>query len=178
MAKRKICCLAGPRPSRLPFGDDEKHPTCILLVNTLRTCLEELISDGYRHFICGLSQGVDTYMAELVLELKEKYHDIYLECALPNERQPNFWLECDRNRYYRILEHCDKEIYVSHTLSPKSFTARNAYMIYKSDYLLAACNNLSGGMRELVRFALEKNLGVTVVDIRECTVLNYRNTVH
>ena len=33
----------------------------------------------------GMAQGVDMYAAEIVLELKEKYPQITLECAIPYE---------------------------------------------------------------------------------------------
>lgn len=173
MAKKKVCCLAGPRPSALPFGDREDDPRCIQLIQVLEEKLIGLITAGIDTFLCGLSQGVDTYFAELVLRLKERYPAIMLKCVLASEHVPDYWIECDRERYYRILAQSDGELYISRTHTQKSFTKRNTYMIANCDYLLIACSALSGGIREMVHLALKKNLPTIVVDINDLSIQEF-----
>lgn len=173
MEKKKTCCLAGPRPSALPFGDREHDPHCIRLLHVLEERLVELIEDGVETFLCGLSQGVDTYLAELVLRLKEHYPAIALKCVLASEHAPDYWIECDRQRYYRILEQSDEEIYISRTHTQKSFTKRNTYMIANCDHFLVACSTLSGDIRELMHLALKRNVAMTVVDVNDLSIQRF-----
>ncbi|MEE3334568.1 MAG: SLOG family protein [Ruminococcus sp.] len=61
------------------------------------------------HYISGMALGIDQICAELVLEIKSRYPKITLECAIPCEEQAIRWTEPQRDRYFSILERCDKE---------------------------------------------------------------------
>lgn len=54
---------------------------------------EKLILAGARHFISGMALGADICAALAVLELRVKYPEITLECALPCETQAEKWSE-------------------------------------------------------------------------------------
>lgn len=157
MANKKTCCLAGPRPSALPFGDCESDPRCVRLLQVMEKRIVQLIEEGIDTFLCGLSQGVDTYFAEMVLRLKERYPAIVLQCVLANEHVSDHWIEYDRERYYRILEQSDGSVFISRTNTQKSFIKRNTYMLSHCDHLLVASSTLSGGIREMVHMALKKS---------------------
>lgn len=43
--------------------------------------------DGVTHFIAGMALGIDQICAGIVLELKQEYSTITLECAIPYEEQ-------------------------------------------------------------------------------------------
>ena len=80
----KTCCFTGHRPKSLPFGYDEGAEGCKRLKALLTESIEKQITEnGVTHFISGMAMGVDIYAAEAVLELKEKYPHITLECAIP-----------------------------------------------------------------------------------------------
>lgn len=61
------------------------------------------------NFISLMRQGGDTYAAMSVLELKESYPLITLTCLIPYEEQAAEWSECERDRYFKIIESCDTE---------------------------------------------------------------------
>ncbi len=104
----KICAFTGHRPKGL--GYPESDGRCAALKEKLRSLIIWMIEEeGVTHFISGMAQGVDLYAAEIVLELKEKYPQITLECAIPYERQAAYWSEPLRNRYFSIAERCDQE---------------------------------------------------------------------
>ena len=65
------CCFTGHRPVKLPWGINEQDPRCLALKEQLAATLEGIYESGYRHFICGMAIGCDTYFAEEVLQLKE-----------------------------------------------------------------------------------------------------------
>lgn len=78
------CCFTGHRPQKLPFRFEEPHPECIRLKSRIATEIEQLIVEqNVFYFICGMALGVDTFCAESVFALKEKYPQIMLESAIP-----------------------------------------------------------------------------------------------
>lgn len=52
------CCFSGHRPAKLPWGEDEDDPRCRALKAWLRDALDAAYEAGYRHFICGMAQGL------------------------------------------------------------------------------------------------------------------------
>ena len=80
----KTCAFTGHRPKGL--GYPESDGRCTALKEKLRSLIIRMMEEeGVTHFISGMAQGVDMYAAEIVLELKEKYPQITLECAIPYE---------------------------------------------------------------------------------------------
>ena len=99
----KTCAFTGHRPKGL--GYPESDGRCTALKEKLRSLIIRMMEEeGVTHFISGMAQGVDMYVAEIVLELKEKHPQITLECAIPYERQAVRWPEALRNRYFSIAE--------------------------------------------------------------------------
>ena len=74
------------------------------LKSVMRDQIVALIeNEGVTHFITGMALGVDMYAAEIVLDLKSKYHHITLESAIPCETQAIKWSVASRERYYNCL---------------------------------------------------------------------------
>ena len=83
MTERSMtCCFTGHRPSKLPWGHDERDPRCLALKRSLLREIENLYLQGYRRFISGMAMGCDLYFAEAVLELKERYPAAALEAGV------------------------------------------------------------------------------------------------
>ena len=66
------CCVTGARPENFPFVyiDVIKHA---IYLDELRDKIENLIYEGYTHFISGMARGVDLDFALLVNMLKFDY---------------------------------------------------------------------------------------------------------
>lgn len=77
------CSFSGHRPEKLPWGDNERDERCLALKDAIRQMVEKAYADGYRHFICGMARGCDTYFCEEVLQLRRRVQDITLEAAIP-----------------------------------------------------------------------------------------------
>ena len=90
----KTCAFTGHRPKGL--GYPESDGRCAALKEKLRSLIIRLMEEeGVTHFISGMAQGVDMYAAEIVLDLKQTYPYITLECAIPYEsRRPTGRLPC------------------------------------------------------------------------------------
>ena len=92
-----------------------------------------------------------------MLELKEKYPQITLECAIPYERQAVRWPEALRNRYFSIAERCDKETMLQRRYTPDCLRKRNQYMV------LAVWNGGPSGTGQTVWYARETGKQVWII---------------
>jgi len=82
--KGTTVCLTGHNPQTLTILGDENSLETTQLRKVLKKSIIELIeTENAKHFISGMSLGIDMMCAEIVLELKEEYPFITLECALP-----------------------------------------------------------------------------------------------
>ena len=73
------CSFSGHRPEKLPWGDNERDERCLALKASMDEMVRKAYDDGYRHFICGMARGCDTYFCEAVLRLRDRVQDITLE---------------------------------------------------------------------------------------------------
>ena len=117
---------------------------------------------GIRHFISGMALGVDTWAAEIVLELKQTY-PVTLECAIPCETQAARWTENDRKRWFSIVERCDKETMLQTRYTADCMQKRNRYMIDHSDYVIAVWNGRPSGTGSTVTYAREHGKEIVVI---------------
>ena len=163
----KTCCFTGHRPQRLPWRFDETDPRCGSLKLRLRAEIEAMITkNGVTHFISGMALGVDTWAAEIVLDMK-KSHRVTLECALPCETQAVRWRESDRNRYFDIVSRCDTETMLQTSYTADCFQKRNTYMVDRSDFVIAVYSGAPGGTDETIRYARKKGRSVCIVQPAE-----------
>ena len=108
--------------------------------------------------------GVDTYAANIVLNLKTQYPGITLECAIPCETQAVKWNERDRDIYYDLLAKCDKETLLQQNYTSDCMQKRNEYMVDNSDYVIAVWNGKPSGTENTVKYAKKKNKVVLLVN--------------
>lgn len=158
-------CFTGHRPQNLPFGFNEEDPRCIRMRRMLARKTEELILyQGARHFISGMAIGVDMISAEIVLELREKYHHITLECVVPCKSQPNKWSDSMKERYCSILERSDEITFIQEMYTPDCMHKRNRYMIECADAVIAVWDGKPSGTGYTVNYAKEKGRKVYVLN--------------
>lgn len=159
----QTCCFTGHRPQSLPWKFNEHDLRCQLLKHRLKVEIRHMITQrDVRHFISGMALGVDTWAAEIVLELKQEY-PITLECAIPCETQAARWTEDDRERYFSIVEHCDKETMLQTRYTADCMQKRNRYMIDRSDYVIAVWNGKPSGTGSTVTYARERSKEIVVI---------------
>jgi uncharacterized phage-like protein YoqJ len=157
------CCFTGHRPSKFSFKYDEENPDCKKLKQLLKESVEEAINKGCRHFISGMALGVDTWAAEIVLELKKMYPDIILEAAIPCKGQDSKWIKESRERYKKILDKADVITQVTNQTfaeNPACMLVRNVYMINSSSLLIAVFDLSKGGTKHAFDYA--KQLGINI----------------
>lgn len=163
--REKVCSFTGHRPQNLSFGFNEEDERCVLLKEIIRDKIETLITQfNVTHFISGMAIGIDMYVAEIVLSLKEKYPHITLECAIPCETQSVKWSEPLRDRYYDILSRCDKETMLQTRYTKDCMKKRNQYMVDNSDFVIAVWDGRASGTGYTVRYAESKEKTIIIVN--------------
>ena len=164
MEKHKIC-FTGHRPKGLPWGYDETKESCILFKRVMTSIIEKAIVNGYTYFISGMALGVDMICAEIVLELKKKYKNVMLECAIPCINQEKKWSSFQQERYRNILKKADVVNYVSETeYTNTCMNDRNNYMVEQSDVVIAVWNGKPSGTGNAVKMAKNAGKKVRIVD--------------
>lgn len=157
-SEQKTVCFTGHRPQSIPYLWDESSSQSLLLRRKIKKEMLYLIeNENVTHFISGMAPGVDMIAAEIVLELKQQYSHITLECALPCETQASRWSEKYRERYLKIIEMSDKETLLQTHYTADCMHKRNRYMVDKSDYVIAVWNGGPSGTGKTVMYAKENN---------------------
>ena len=160
----KRCAFTGYRPQKMPFGNDETDPRCIEFKQRLRNAIEDLIGEGYAHFISGGAMGMDMYAAEAVLELKETYPWIILEMVSPFDAQASKWDAEFKARHDALFAAADITTATGHAYSKGAIFRRNRYLAENADLLLAAYDGQPGGTAMTIEYAQRIGIRVSYID--------------
>lgn len=159
----KRCAFTGYRPQKLPFGFNESDPACVSLKAELYRRIEELIGQGYAHFLSGGAMATDTWAAEAVLELKEKYPWIILEMVSPFDSQADRWNAEYKARHDRLFDEADIVTVISHTYTKSCLFRRNRYLVDNADLLLAVYDGLPGGTAMTCEYARQMGVPIRLI---------------
>ena len=158
-------------PDGLPsWGMRESDKRCIAVKRWIAAQIEELYSLGYRQFICGMAIGCDTYFAEAVLALRERYPDISLEAAIPCADQANRWNKKQKETYAGLLSRCNSVKIFQEHYTNGCMQQRNTYMVNQSSALLACYDGRPGGTMSTLLYAKKEGLDIRMLDIEELKV--------
>ena len=151
----EACFFTGHRV----IEDNEKSE----LFSTLTDAVTDMAEHGVSVFICGGALGFDTYAAQAVLSVREKY-DIKLCLYLPCDDQSADWEAADQSEYNRILSLADEVFFVNHgNKSPALMKKRNRAMVSAADYCICYLKNPKSGTAQTVRMAKEK--GIEIINL-------------
>lgn len=165
--KNKHCSFTGHRPDKIG-GYNENNPITFKIKKELFKNIESLINKGVHTFICGGALGVDTWAAEIVLELKKKYFWISLWIASPFPSQPSQWPIHALNRYEHILNKANKVIQVSNDpYSSYKMQLRNEWMVDNSEILIAVWDGSKSGTMNCVKYAQSKHKEIIQLNPKE-----------
>lgn len=164
--QRSACCsFTGHRPEKLPWGSKEDDPRCLALKGKIQKELDTAYHRGYRHFISGMARGTDLYFCEAALALRERYHAVTVEAAVPFAGQAERWSATEQQRYHALLDRCDFETVIQHHYSPGCLQRRNRYLVDHASLLIAAYNGKGGGTLYTLSYAIEQELELIILDL-------------
>ena len=161
----KTCCFTGPRPKNYPWGRDKECEAKI--EEKLKIAVQEAIERGYRHFISGMSAGIDLLAAKIVLQLRGDMPkmEITLEAAIPFLFQSKRWKEETKREYEIILSQCDKVPYIADAFSLEAYKKRDKYMVDKSSLLIAVEGKPNGGTARTIAYARRLNREIVLLNV-------------
>lgn len=159
----KALCFTGHRSQKLPWRFNEKDPRCIEMRNNTKAEIEKAINDGYIYFISGMALGFDMICAEIVLELKKKYSQIQLICAIPCKNQDSPWSDKYKSRYRKLLKQANFIKYISEEYTNSCMLDRNDYMLKNSSRVIALFNGQQGGTKSTILKAEKMGLKTIII---------------
>ena len=108
--------------------------------------------------------GFDLLVAEILIELKKKYANIYIEGAKPCINQTNGWGRDYVIRYNLVLNNIDKTTLTSNfSYYNGCYQIRNKYMVDSSDLVVGCQLNKSAGTESTINYAIKKNKNIILI---------------
>ena len=163
-----ICCVTGHRPKGFPFVREETDLIFTIYTGILYHEIENLINEGYTHFITGMAEGADMDFAKAVIDLRFKFNNISLEAALPYPLSVPKRKTPQSEERGGILLECDSKHMVSPYYHRGCMQKRNQYMVDKSDMVLAIWNGKNeGGTWNTIKYAQSVNKPIKYIMLNE-----------
>ena len=171
------CAFTGHRPAHFSFGYNEDDEKCLKIKRLMAEQIKKLVYEGVTVFYTGMALAVDTWGAEIVLDMKKTHPHIRLIAVRPCETQANSWTEEQRERYYNILALCN-EVVTLHTHYTRSCMFEcNRYLVDHAQHLLAVYDGVAkGGSAYTVKYAAKHGRQITIIhpDTLEITTYEQR----
>jgi len=166
---KKSCAITGSPPQRFKFKYNEQAPLCRKIKSAIESQIQTLYSKGVRLFYVGCAVGVDTWTAEIVLDLKQQaeYAEIELFCAVPFPNHTEKFTHEQKKRHERILKESTYQEVVSRKYSPTAYKRLNYFMVDNSQYLIAIYDqdrSERSGLGQMVNYAMKNNLQITFIN--------------
>ncbi len=135
--KTKKCAIISSENNQLGierFGQEEASTNSSFWLR--QEMIKQVKEKGVTHFISGTECGVELDAAEIAIGLKAEYPELIVECVIPYETQAEFWSEENRDRYFRIIESCDKEIMLQKHFSLDAINRSKKWITEQSEVTL------------------------------------------
>lgn len=141
-------CFTGHRPEKLT-----RHEKSIK--KDLEKEIRQAVADGLNVFITGMARGVDIWVAQIVLMLRDEGYDVKLMCACPYEGFKRGWSQEWQKAYREILAAADFVKYVCEGHSRACFQIRNEWMVNHSARVIAVFNGEKSGTKNTIDYAMK-----------------------
>lgn len=117
--------------------------------------LENLVSEGYTSFYCGMAEGFDLLALKALVLLKEKY-PLEIEACVPYRGQEKSFSVEMKTLYQTLLPKCDRVTVFFERYTDGCYLVRNRYMVNEADCVFAYCTRQKGGTAYTLRYAESK----------------------
>jgi len=132
---------------------DEKHPGIKYIKKALENRLIPLVDDGLEWIILSGQLGVETWAAELIIEMKTTYSQLKYAIITPFLEQDQKWNESKREKYRMICEKADFHTSVTKRPyeGPWQMIEKNKFIIRNSDGLLIVYDEENEGSPKFLK---------------------------
>lgn len=168
MVKRLV--VTGYKAHELGIFNDS-HPGIPVIKKAIKNQLLALIDDGLEWIILSGQQGVETWTAELVLEMKEEYSHLKYAIITPFLEQEKSWNELKQEKYRNLLFKADYETSLTKRPyeAPWQFIEKNKFLLRNSDGILIVYDEENEGSPKFIRklaeqYAEKENYSLFFID--------------
>lgn len=135
----------------------EATPECDAVYEKIKLALINLSREETLWLLSPINRGYETMAAELAIRLSG---NIKLECVIPFEEQAKDWYEPERDRYFSIIENCERETMLSTEKGEKSEKLCYSYIINAANLILVGTPP-SNEVAELIENSGKKIINIT-----------------
>jgi uncharacterized phage-like protein YoqJ len=155
MVKRLV--VTGYKQHELGIFDD-KHPGIPIIKKAIQNQLIALMDSGLEWVILGGQLGVETWTAELILEMKEEYPNLKFAIITPFLDQEKNWNELKQEKYRTLLHQADFQTSVTKKPyeAPWQFIERNKFILRNSDGMLLVYDEENEGSPKFIKKLAEQ----------------------
>ncbi len=162
------CAVTGHNPQRFKFKYNEQAPVCLAIMAAITEQIKALYASGVTRFLVGCSVGVDTWAAEIVLDLKRQadFSGIELFCAIPFPEHTERFTARQKERYQRIISQCTEKEIISNHYSAVAHKRLNYHLIDNAGFLIAVYDqnkSQRSSLTQMVNYAAKNNRSVTFI---------------
>lgn len=158
-------CFTGHRPSKLAMDFNENSFFVLKIKQQLHNKIINCIENGFKNFISGGAMGVDIWVSEIILSLKEFYQDIKLIHIVPHSEQSRNWPTEWKQRYQRVVENGDELIVTTQKYYRFCELDRNRQMVDLATLLIAVYNGGNGGTKRTIDYARINGVKTEIIEI-------------
>lgn len=162
--KSRTVCFAGPKPEKLPDGGDKRSQIVKALKSLLYRDILDSIKEGYNCFVTGLSQGVELWAGEIILELKAQGENIKLIAAVPYREYAGKLRNEEKFLLGNILLKADEVIYVNEAYFSGCMRNKNKYVVDCSGKLIAIDPGCKGEPRNTINYAEQSGIITRIIN--------------
>jgi uncharacterized phage-like protein YoqJ len=155
MIKRLV--VTGYKMHELGIFDD-KNPGIRYIKKALENRFRALIDDGLEWIILSGQLGVETWAAEVVMELKEEFPELKYAILTPFIDQEKRWNEAKQEKYEEILHHADFHRSLTNIPyeAPWQFIEKNKFFMRNSDGILIVYDEETDGSPKFIKKEAER----------------------
>ncbi|MEK9196733.1 DUF1273 domain-containing protein [Lysinibacillus halotolerans] len=159
--------VTGYRPHELGIFND-RHPGIPIIKKAIENELRILLEDGLEWVVISGQQGVETWTAEVIIELKKEYDNIKYSIITPFLEQEKNWNEQKQLKYQYIVSHADFVTSVTKRPyeAPWQFIEKDKFIIQNTDSLLLIYDEENEGSPKYV-----KNLAQKYADLHNYNII-------
>lgn len=153
----KSLYVSGYRPHELGIFN-EKHPGIAMIKKAIENELRALIDDGLEWVVISGQQGVETWTAEVVIQLKKEFPQLKYSIITPFLDIEKNWNEQKQEKFFYIQSQADFVTSVTKKpyKAPRQFIEKDKFIIQNTDALLLVYDEDHEGSPKYVKRLAEK----------------------
>lgn len=165
----KSICFSGHRTEKILSLAKTEHQQVALLESIksmLYAKITHYIDEGFSGFYIGMSDGIDLWAGEMLLELKlTQYPYLKIVAVKPFESHGNKFSLEDKRLYNQIINIADDVVCLHQNSTKWAYFERNRYMVDHSNKLLAFISDYKSGTGYTINYAKSLNKPMEIIDI-------------